>query len=198
MEKLHRLLSEQPCVNYKAFSELVKKAVENVWGDSVLFYPAYPHEDVDITPIITHNIRLKEPGGTGTHREIKPRLRYSDKTEDGRLFNVYGQWFDFEVQFDIWAGTGDQADQYVEDFQQLIMQYTGFFKRKGVSQIFLKRQVNDNNTKQWRSDLINRTLVYYVKIDETRIIFPRELKTVDINPIVAPYLIIDEEPENED
>lgn len=189
MEDLKRLLSEKPCKNYSSFIKIVEFAVQNAWKNEVLFIAAYPDEDVNQTPIITHKIELKEPGLVGNNREIKPRLRYSGKTDNGKTYNVWGQWFDYEVRFDIWGSTGEEADKIVEQFEQLMLQYLGYFQKKGVSKVFFKRQINDEGTNQWRVDLMNRTLIYHVRLDETKVTLVDNIETIDIAPYIYPYLI---------
>jgi hypothetical protein len=188
MDELKLLLSEAPCVNYLAFIELVKVAVKNMWGNKVVFAAAYPDEDLDVTPVITHKINLREPGTVGTHREIKPRLRYTGRTEDGKIYQVWGQRFDYHVQFDVWGSTGEEADKTVLELEALLTQYTGYFMKKGVAQFIFERQVNDTLTKVWRAGLTNRSLVYLLQIDETKVVVINDIKTIDINPLVQDLL----------
>lgn len=186
MEELKLLLSESPCVNYQAFIELVKTAVTNMWGDKVVFASAYPDKEIDVTPIITHQIELREPGlvGNSGRREIKPRIRYTGLTDKNESYTVWGQWFDYQVRFDIWASTGEEADKTVLDLENLLTQYTGYFMKKGVSQFVLQKQYNDRETKAWRVDLINRTLIYYLRLDETKVTISNAIKSIDINEYI--------------
>ena len=190
MNDLGLLLSQSPCVNYLSFIELMKVAVANMWDKKVAFAAAYPDDKVDVTPIITHKIETKEPGSVNNHgsKEIKPRQRYSGKTDDGKQFRVLGQWFDYRIRFDIWGSTGEEADRTVLEFESLMSQYVGFFKRKGVSEFLFEKQINDSMTKVWRAELTNRTLIYYLRLDETKIVIDGEMKTFDINAFVLDAL----------
>jgi hypothetical protein len=191
MEDLKLLLSENPCVNYLAFIELVKVAVRNMWGNKVVFTAAYPDAKLDVTPVITHKINLREPGSVGSHREIKPRQRYTGRTDTGETYQVWGQFFDYHIQFDVWGSTGDEADKTVGELEALLAQYTGYFMKKGVVQLIFERQLNDTATKAWRAELNNRSLVYYLKLDETKVTTVGDMKVIDVNAMVQDLLNIE-------
>jgi hypothetical protein len=181
MEMMKQLLSECPCLNYLDFIELVKVAVKNMWGDKAVFTAAYPDHDVDKTPIITHKVNLKEPGTVGSgRREIKPRHRFSGTTDTGEKYEIVGQYFDYHVQFDIWGSTGEEADKVVTEFEALMTQYTGYFKKHGVVQFIFERQIDNTMTKAWTAKLTNRSVVYYLKLDETKVITNGDIKAIDV------------------
>jgi hypothetical protein len=191
LEEIKLLLSDAPCVNYQAFIELVKIAVKNMWGDKVVFTAAYPDKDVDVTPIITHQIETREPGlvGNSGRREIKPRVRYSGTTDKGETYTLWGQWFDYQIRFDVWGSVAEEADKTVLDLENLLAQYTGFFMKKGVSQFILERQFNDRETKAWRTDLTNRTLIYYLRLDETKVTISNSITAIDVNAYISDLLV---------
>ena len=182
ISELDLLLSDEPCINYISLITLIGKAIKTAWGDTAIFVAAYPKEIVDKTPIITHQVMSKVPASLGTNatREIKPRLRYQGKTDDGRNFKIMGQFFEYSIRFDIWANNGEQADEYVENFQALMCRYTGKLKKSGVSEILFSQQINDEVTNKWRAELINRTLIYYVRLDETITVIVDDIESIDL------------------
>jgi hypothetical protein len=116
----------------------------------------------------------KRPGAFGNVSEIKPRVRQtitSGVTVDGsplvgQAVEVFGQMFDYYIEFQVWAESGEEADLIAEQFQDFMFKYTGYLKKLGVNEILFTEAGSDEGTAKWRSELVNRNLVYMVRIDE--------------------------------
>lgn len=162
--------------NYVDLMKFLKKLITTTWGaDNVTFVSAYPKTQETsnfITPIITYKVQSKLPGEFGSTKEIKPRFRDYVKVSEtnlpieGDTVEAWGQMFDYYIEFEIWAENGEEADDVAARFQSFIAQFTGYLQKLGVSQIFFENMTSDTSTGRWRTDLINRTITYRIRIDE--------------------------------
>jgi hypothetical protein len=119
-----------------------------------------PPDNID-TPVITYHIDNRIP-----HIEIKPRFRQGIiNDEENQRVTVYGQSFDYTIEFTIWADTNEQADKTMNQFEDSIFTYTGDLMRNGVQKIIFRQQKPDNKTTTGRATLANRTLVYQVILE---------------------------------
>jgi len=138
---------------------------------------------------ITYKITREEPGSIGgskqpfgTTREVAPRLRQikNPETKDEKDTQIYGQWFDTLVQFDIWTLTNWQADISALWFKRFMTSHRDFFKYMGLSEIlFWWRGVDDTST-QLDNGLNVRTLAYYVRTEELSTINTTILKELKL------------------
>ena len=167
------------------FIKMVDKIVSLTMKD-VLFIPEEGkiiHLDamkkIDKT-IITYSVKSREP-----HKEIKPRLRQNIKTKDNndgedRDAQVWGQKFKCTVQFNIFASVYKDAEEVMEKFEELITSYTGYFKKNGVSEVYLLKHFTDDVYEQLRETLSVRNLHYYVEIEKLTVIFKEKIKEIEI------------------
>ena len=180
--------------SYTELMKFIKKLITVSWGaDNVTFISAYPKlsESNELTtPIITYRVKDKVPGEFKSATEIKPRIReYIIPSENnipitGENLEVWGQMFDYYIDFEIWAENGEQADDVASRFQSFMFQYTGYLKQAGVNEILFERMTSDVNTGQWRTDLINRTITYRIRIDEIVAIKIPNIESVGIDAYV--------------
>ncbi len=168
--------------NFTDLMRELQRIVYSVWGkDRVSFTAAYPNANTSqslTTPIITYKIVEKVPGAINKTQEIKPRIRDTIKVEDHKLLpdgevdtvyesvDIYGQLFDYTVAFEIWAEDGEEADRLAEEFQRFLFKYIGYLKKIGASEIIFRRQTSDDSSSRWKAELMNRVLLYQIRIDE--------------------------------
>jgi len=169
------------------FLELVYNILQ-VEQPDLLFAPAYPNYLIPETDAhtrtmdnptesfkdtITFQVTREEPGSIGGDkqpfgdtREVVPRLREQVPDSNDELVNIYGQWFDTLVQFDVWSLTNYEVDQMALWFKRFMTIHRNFFKEMGLSEIlFWWRGVDDVSSKL-RNSLHVRTLVYYIRTEE--------------------------------
>jgi hypothetical protein len=130
-------------------------------------------------PIITYKLISRVPKG-----ELKSRVRdtIEETTKDGekRLGEVCGQKYECLIQFNIFASVYDEAEEVMEHFEELMMSYTGFFKKNGIAEIFFKKQFTDDNYINLRETLSVRNLCYYVEIEKLTVIFREKIKEIEL------------------
>lgn len=159
---------------YRDLMKTIQQVLYASWGkDKVRLTSAYPKKtegDNIIPPIITYSIVRKIPGVLKGSSEIKPRQREVINIQDEQGHTVplelLGHLFDYTILFEVWEGDGDAADELAERFQHFMTQYTGYFKKAGVNEMIFDRMDSTLGTPEWRSDLVKRNIVYFVRLDE--------------------------------
>ena len=131
-------------------------------------------------PVITYKVIERIP-----KKEIKPRLRETIKEKDeqsglDKLGEIWGQKFECIIQFDIIASEYKEANEVMNDFEDLIFTYAGFFKRNGISEIYFKKHLTDSHLDNLRENLSIRSLQYYVEIEKVTVIFREKIKEIEI------------------
>lgn len=129
-------------------------------------------------PYITFKVLSRKPKG-----ELKSRVRehiYEEGEDTTRIGEVCGQKFKCQVQFSIIASNYESAEKIMDEFETLMLKYTGFFKRNGIAEILFEDQVTDKHYARVREILSVRNLVYYVEIEKLTVIFRDELKDIEV------------------
>jgi hypothetical protein len=122
---------------------------------------------------ITFKVTREEPGAIGGDkqpfgsggRELYPRLR-EVQTGTDKSKNIYGQWFDTLVQFDVWSVTNYEADQLALWFRRFMTAYRNFFRQMGLGEVLFWWRGQDDVTSKLRNSLSYRTLVYFIRSEE--------------------------------
>lgn len=122
-----------------------------------------------ILPQITMDINTRDvSSGLGG---IKPLLiDVIDEFDEngnptGDAFLIYRQWFDCNVEFDIYGRTNQQARQIQKKFENLLMVYTGYLKRQGISEILFEREVSPKNSLNYDESAAMRCIYYYIRFE---------------------------------
>jgi hypothetical protein len=111
------------------------RAVESVWTrvnptPIPLYSYGVTREQVNF-PCIVFNLSRRDPTD-----EIKPKVREEIRLDDGSIVRMRGQRFLDTVSF-IVCTDGDPriADLLADSFEAFMLEYTGVFKRLGVSEL---------------------------------------------------------------
>lgn len=117
--------------------------------------------------------------------ELKPRERqeinetdFLGKVRQGR---VWGQRFECLVQFDIVAGDYEAADKVMEVFEDVVFNYTSYFKKNGIAEILFDEQLTDSNLDIYRQSMSIRSLRYRVWIEKLHTAFD----TTEIDGVIT-------------
>lgn len=120
--------------------------------------------------------------------EIKPRYREEIKadTDDGnkkRIGAVYGQKFEAILQFNIIGCSYKEANIVMTRFEELMFQYTGFFKKNGVIDCVFHKQLTDQNFDTYRNNVSVRNLQYKCQIEKLIPEFEAMITDIDKNNV---------------
>ena len=109
----------------------------------------------------------------------KPHAMESFAEEKGgRQGIVYSQIFDYEIQFDILASDYITANKVMNAFEDAMFNYTGYFKRNGVSEILFLKQYTDSDLDSYRNTVSVRSLEYLVSIDRIRVTYDSDISVI--------------------
>lgn len=140
-----------------------------------------------LEPTITWSLTTKEPGGLGKafdpRKELKPRLRESvkDPYVPGYTVEIYGQFFDNIVQFNAWSNSHRTTERLVTWIEQLLKLYTGYLRRKGVSNMFFWRRSSDDLNNAWRQEIPVKGTQFYFRTEEIEAVYQRDILKIDIS-----------------
>lgn len=159
-------------------ADLTKKVLRK---HEVTFDPDEGHTPNDVDkklghPYILYKVTSREP-----KLERKQRLLDTVEAEDGRHGEIWAQDFTCKIQFTIMAGNYTEADTIMDEFEDLLFKYTGYFKENGVQELLFEKQYTDQNYDSYRQSASVRSLVYRVDIQKFYTTFVNRLQ--DLSPV---------------
>ena len=102
---------------------------------------------------------------------LKPLLTEVQKeidengNETGDAFLIYRQWFDANIEFDIYGNNPKECRELCQKFEELITIYSGYLKRKGLSEIFFLREISPKSSLNFSENIPMRCILYYVRFE---------------------------------
>ena len=102
---------------------------------------------------------------------LKPRLmdiipeEDEEGNETGDAFLVYRQWFDCNIEFDIYGKTNFEARRLQMRLEDLIAVYSGYLKRHGISEIYFEREVSPKFSLNYDEHVPMRCIFYYIRLE---------------------------------
>lgn len=160
-------------------------------GNAIVVRAAYPDEFIlqgspsnenpasEFIDTITYQVVRREPGSLqdrpfDAKRDLKPRIRETQRvtTTDGEFIEIRAQWFDNLVQFDTWTKSNEEADAFIEWLEKFMVRYAGYFKLKGVQEMFYFRggrfswgTSEEDAMQRWRNPFKVRSATYFVRTE---------------------------------
>ena len=117
--------------------------------------------------------------------ELKPRERQEINEMDAagkiRQGRIWGQRFECLVQFDIISGDYETSDKVMDFFEDVVFNYTSYFKKNGVAEILFEEQITDRNLDVYRQSMSIRSLRYRVWIEKLHTAFD----TTEIDGVIT-------------
>ena len=175
------------------FYDLVRQAIEDYEkraGTSEEKKIFLTEEDPDIsarTETITLGLVSRDPGAfqQGAPQEAKiknlrPRLReeVTDPDNSGYRMAITGFWYDIVVRFTCWANTNKTANTRALWFQDLMEEYSWFFKIQGVDRcLFIGQRsdlVLDVAGKKW----YGRPIDFFVRTERLRVFSEKTIEEI--------------------
>lgn len=138
-----------------------------------------PHKKLEETKILYKIIERKPV------KELKPRpmeeiVEDAEDNINKRYGMIYGQRQQCILQFDVVACDYQTANKVMNIFEDTIFTYTGFFKEKGINEIYFLRHFTDQNLDSYRQELSVRSLQYYVEIQKLITVFESTIDNIDM------------------
>jgi hypothetical protein len=118
------------------------------------------------------------------HMELKARpletiIEDIDDEGNRRFGQNWSQRQDCVIQFDVVACDYATANEVMSTFEDTIFTYTGYFKSKGVAELYFKKYYTDKNLDKYRQWLSVRSIQYNLIIEKLVTVFDTTIKDID-------------------
>lgn len=139
------------------------------------------------TETITFSLMRREPGQFGQgppfgaqHHNLRPMLReeFNDPDTPGYRIATTGYWYDNLVRFTCWARTNKAANARAEWFENLMEEYTWWFRLQGVSRVIFWGRDADIVTQVGEDKWYGRPINYFVKTEKVRVFSEKTLEEI--------------------
>jgi len=135
-----------------------------------------PDENNKFNNIITYKVIKKVPSGAGepfsnTRRIWKHRVMESNLTDpysDKHRIQIMAKEFDCMIQYDVFAKTNYEVEYLADWFENFMHEFSGFFKLKGIMEMFFWDYHSSDVEPGLRVDIPKRTIMWYIKIQDIR------------------------------
>jgi hypothetical protein len=160
--------------------EIADRAWGEGWGEFRPYFSSVGDAENVPLPLITYQVVDRVP--TPERGELKPVFR-SQVVDPVTMQStrLYGQWFDYYIQFDIWDKSVDSCIDLTQRLEELLLTYAGHFKECGVSEILFHRQLRDDLLHRWDPTLNVQSLQYKVRLETLYVVTSATLQGVDID-----------------
>lgn len=121
----------------------------------------------DLKPRLMETTIRRSPGNP----DYRPDDKYPVKEnieEEG--VDVYRHAFRYVIQFDIFATSYDQANKVLKEFEELMVDYTGYLKMRGVSELLYDQRLTDESYVMYREKYSIRSVRYTLNIDKMYVV----------------------------
>lgn len=177
-------------LEYLNFDRYIK--FDHEFPNALINIPSANPEEIlknipSMPPTVTWSIKDKQPGGLGkpfdSRKELKPRLRESTKDPliPGKTVEIYGQWFDYIIQFDSWSNSHRTTERLVNWTEQLLKLYTDYLRLKGITNMFFWRRTSDDLKTTWRQEIPVKGTQFYFRTEELEAVYQRDILKIDIS-----------------
>ena len=183
----------------REFYDLVRQSVNDM--ESRASVPdvnkvIFTEEDVDDksdTETITFSLMKRRPGQFGQgppfgaeHQNLRPVLREetSDPDNPGYRQAITGYWFDNLVRFTCWARTNKVANARAEWFENLMQEYSWWFKLQGVDRVLFWGRDSDIVDVVDSNKWYGRPIDYFVRTEKLRVFNEKTLEQILIELVV--------------
>lgn len=129
-------------------------------------------------PYIFYKVIERTPKG-----ELKPRERElitetSADEKTNRQGRIFGQKFKCLLQFNIVASEYSTANKVMTDFEDLMLNYTYYFKRNGVAELLFHKHFTDKDLDIFRQTISVRSLQYYCEVEKLTAVFESDIENI--------------------
>lgn len=162
-------------------TKLSNKALKSL---NVEFYPdegatiADPEKKLEKTAILYRVIERKPKNKLKMRHSENIEEIVDEKNNKKRLGQIWSQRQDCIIQFDIVASDYATANKVMNSFEDMIFQYSGYFKKNGVAEIYFKKYFTDTSIDRYRQYLSVRSIQYFVEIEKQTTIFNSTLEEI--------------------
>lgn len=183
--KSEKLCADGNIGTVNEFADLLRQMLNVIWGSD--WGELNPDTSSGLNP---NDVKLPSISYSTNLREVSegesPKPRLSDVTNDkvgtfptGDVSKVYRQKFDCIVEFNIRATTSSDCVSLAEKFEDTLILYSGFLKRRGVSEIYFLKEVPPKYSNYFSENIPSTCLYVYVRLEKVRLIKVSTLREIE-------------------
>lgn len=152
----------------RILKELCNAAWGNEWGELSMDIKNGEDSSKIVLPQILVDVNTRD---ITDGFPLKPVLmdvqieKDGEGNETGESYLMYRQWFDANIEFDIYAQNNKECRELLQRFENLIMVYSGYLKRKGLAEIFFLREISPKSSLNFSENTPMRCILYYVRFE---------------------------------
>jgi hypothetical protein len=180
----NRLRSDKP-ITFLGFIDDLSRLWKMAGKRGRIVREAPFHDDAEFPVITFHTIRrLINP----QFKDIKPRYRTTIRHPyiPGEYVELRGQIFDVWVQFNVYSASAEEADELVEELDDFIQMYKGFFKKNGVQEITFFAQETDQVITDYRFPIAVRPIQYTLRFEKITPVFLNQIDQIITQATIQP------------
>ncbi|QHW35663.1 hypothetical protein GZH47_32720 (plasmid) [Paenibacillus rhizovicinus] len=120
-------------------------------------------------------------------KDIKPRHRATIRHpyREGEWVELRGQIFDVVVEFNVYSASAEQADEMIEELDEFLLLYKGFFKMNGVQEITFLQQLPDTVITDFRFPIACRPIQYTMRFEKIMPLFLNQIQQMMVEAQVV-------------
>lgn len=178
------------------FYELVSQAVDNyekrsgVSDDKKIIFTEEEPDASSKTETVTYSLISRIPGAFGQGAPLEANVRNQrpmfreegvDPTDPGYRQLVLGYWHDNTVRFTCWARTNKVANARAAWLENLMEEYSWWYKLQGVDRVLFLGQRADIVTEVKNNRWFGRPLDYFVRTETLRVFKEKTIEEILVN-----------------
>jgi hypothetical protein len=179
-----RLRSEHP-ITFLGFIDEMKR-LWTMAGKKGKIIRHQPFDEESEFPCITFRT-IRRMINQNFH-ETKPRYRATiyHPYIPGEYVELKGQMFDVWVQFDVCSTSAEEADELVEELDDFLYIYKGFFKKNGVQEMTFYAQLEDSVITDYRFPIAVRPIQYTLRFEKITPVFLNQIEQIYTQASIQP------------
>jgi hypothetical protein len=174
-------MSEYKRTSLRNFVKEWKSLIKKVKGDDWAVYPdpgIYTLNPEDITtPTITY-----KTGGRKPYEKSARKPSFKNETQSmnqsDEVITEYGQQFVSFLKLGIYGKSYDKVDITRELLEEFMIDYTGYFREKGILELVFEQQFEDDAVDIKGEVFVKQEIEYYVRHERTRKMANTKLKEI--------------------
>ncbi|MBY2476141.1 hypothetical protein KWV16_04555 [Clostridioides difficile] len=183
----NRLITEEHVDNFEKIEEMLEEILkielEENWG--VISFEAIKRDETDkiILPQINYSVKLREISKGKSHKPILTDVideLDENQEKTGKVIKVYRQSFDCILEFRFLAKTQRECRRLMEDFEDIIVSYTGFLKKKGLGEIFFLKEISTEDSIDFDKNVSVKISEYFIRLEKVKTLNVNKLKNIEM------------------
>ena len=166
--------------------EILRRLLNAAWGSQWgVISPERNNGDSAeeiVMPQINYYINLRE---VSSGSSPKPTLMDTvaeevDGIKTGDSYRIYRQSFDCIVEFNFLCQTSKDCRKLMNDFEEIIITYSGYLKEQGIGEIFFLKEVPPKYSLTFNEKIPMKCCYYFVKLERNRQIKVSKIKEIEM------------------